>query len=141
MTLPEVTISEITNLIWAMASIIGALTGAWSVIVSKRGVAVSTRNETALVDVRQQQDNNKTDLKADILAVRHDIKNGGGEVIADKVVAKIKPALEETGKAITDQVTTQVAQTAANVAAVLAEKGPAWDGVERRVGPPDRRGR
>lgn len=109
----------------------------WGVAVGKRGVKVSTENKDALATVQLKQTTNKDEIKTEILAVRHDFKNGGGEAIADKVVAQIKPVLEETGKVITDQ----VALTNANVAAALAEKTANWDGVERRVGPADRRGR
>lgn len=100
----------------------------------REGVAVSTRNENALIDVQKKQVENKADLTAKIQEVQHDLRNGGGTAIAQVVVKQLKPVLEETGKVITDQ----VAQNAATVAAVLAEK-IAWDGVERRSGK-DRRG-
>lgn len=129
------TVPELTNLLWALASVIAAATGAWNVIISKRGVAVSTGNQTTLVDVQKKQLENKIDITAKIQEVQHDIKNGGGQIIADRVIKQIKPVLEETGKIISDQ----VAQNAADVAAVLAEKGQTWDGVERRFGPADRR--
>lgn len=112
----------------------------WGVAVSKRGVAVSTENKTALSVVQLKQDVNKIEIKEEIQGVRHDIRNGGGAAIASAAVEQIKPVLEEAGKVITAQVTTQVAQTAAIVAAALAEKSSTWDGIERRTGPADRRG-
>lgn len=129
------TLAELTNLIYAAASLITSLGMVWNVIISRKNVKISAGNEAALAVVQQKQVENKADLKDEILAVRHDFHNGGGEAIASKVVAHIKPALEETGKAITEQ----VAQTAVDVAAALADK-VGWDGTDRRTGPPDRRG-
>lgn len=93
--------------------------------VSIEGVAVSTRNEVA------------------IQGIKHDFRNGLGDHLADraaeKTVEKMKPELEAASAVITDQVSTQVAQTAEKVAAVLADRTQTRDDAERRVGPVDRR--
>lgn len=137
------TLAEFTALTEACAAMLGALGGSvaavgtvWNIVISRKGVAVSTDNKAALVMVQSKQDTNRTELQSEIQGVRHDIRNGGGTAIAKAVVEQIKPVLEETGKTIT----TEVARSNAEVAVALAEKATTWDGVERRVGKADRRG-
>lgn len=131
-------ISQVTSLIYAVTGLISAIGITWNLIVSRRNVAVSSRNEGALRAVRDTQVSNRSDLTAAITAVRHDLHNGAGDRIAEKVVIRAQPIIEETGRVITEQVTSQIAQTAAEVAVALVEK-KAWEGEERRQadqGPP-----
>lgn len=131
----------VAAILGGIASIIAAFNSARSVTVSREGVEVSSRNEKALtvvakkqVENAQKQDASKAALTTEIQAVRLDFHNGGGDAIAGKVLVHITPVLEETGRVIT----AQVAQTAEQVAAALADQA-VWNGENRRVGMPDRR--
>lgn len=88
-----------------------------------------------------------TDRKID--AVHEDLKNGVGEKIAAVAVARIAPALTDVATVVVDTITQKsdeaatmaadkIKQTADDVAAALI-KANAWNGVERRIGPEDRR--
>lgn len=135
-----VTLNEFSALLGAVGTTLIGVGTCWNLFLSRKGIAVSTRNEVALSAVQAKQEQNKTALTSQIDGVTHAIKNGLGANIVTATIEQIKPALEEAGKVITDQVTTQVAQTAEKVATALVEKTKAWDGAERRVGPADRRG-
>lgn len=127
------TILEWTAMINSIGVLLAGAAALWSVIVSKRGVEVSTQNQAAISSVQFKQDTNKAEIKQEIQSVKHDIQNGGGVAIAAQVVKQMKPVLKETE--------VSVAQTAASVAVALAEKQVAeWGGIERRNGPADRRG-
>lgn len=80
------------------------------------------------------------EINLNVERVRHDLRNGAGDIIADKAATKtaehIGPLLEQAGKTITEE----VARSNAEVATALAERRGTWDGEERRVGPADRRG-
>lgn len=65
---------------------------------------------------------------------KHDIHNGIGEKIAEKAVEHMTPVLTEAATVAADR----IKQTADEVAAALA-KANVWNGIERRVGPADRR--
>lgn len=81
----------------------------------KEGVAVSSRNGVA------------------IEGVRYDLQNGVGKKIAEMAVEHMKPALEEAATVASDKVKSVADEVATKLVAA------AWDGVERRVGLPDRR--
>ncbi len=132
----EFTIVDVTNLIYAIASLITAIGVIWNLIVTRRGVRVSTQNADALGTVLQKQDTNKTILGAAIQSVRHDLHNGAGDAIAKKVIAQTQPVIEKTSK----EIVAQVAQTAADVAAALVKDTAVWNGKDQRVedkGPPE----
>lgn len=115
----------------------------------------STLAATAAVLVAYRQIKNGAQLvniNLNVEGVRHDLRNGVGDSIAAKTAAHVVPVVKEVvpavkeivegaSKSATKEITTEVARSNAEVAVALAEKQSAnWDGVERRNGPPDRRG-
>lgn len=93
-------------------------------IAVQEGVAVSTRNETALTVVQTKQDTNKTAI---IEGVRHELNNGSGDVIAAKTAAHLTPVIEEMKKTIPTDTARIAEGVAAKVAAVLEAKEAAKD--------------
>jgi hypothetical protein len=87
-----------------------------SAATAEKSVAVSERNERAIAGVQDT------------------LHNGIGEKIATKIVESTVPVLKEHADAAALKV------EAAAEAAATKLKTATWDGVERRVGPVDRRG-
>jgi hypothetical protein len=97
-----------------IAAIILAVPGMLGAYWSKRGMAVSRRNEGALNIVQLKQDTNKIAI---IEGVKHELNNGSGDVIAAKMITHIVPVIEEIKKTIP----VEIAKTAEVVAAALVE--------------------
>lgn len=131
-----------------IAAVILAVPGMLGAYWSKRGITVSRGNADALSVVRDKQDQNRDAITATIDSVKHDLKNGAGDVIASKVERKIQPKLDAITKttaeaaAVIEVAATTAAQKvvdkADEVATALGE-AKAWDGENRRTGPDDRR--
>lgn len=137
----------------AIAAVPSAISAVFAGLVALR--QAGTRKMIIEVQTAQVQD--KHEITTEIQAVRYDIQNGVGEKIAVRAMEHMRPVLQEAAVVAADglkvvaieaaAVTTEAAASAAGkleatadkVAQVLADKAT-WDGVERRVGPADRRG-
>lgn len=90
---------------------------------------------TGLIAWRQSGNTRRAIETNDVVKqTKHDIHNGIGEKIAEKAVERMAPALTEAASVAADK----IVQKADEVATTLA-KASGWNGVERRVGPVDRR--
>jgi hypothetical protein len=117
-------IEALSHLFYSLGFLVTALLSAATWTATLKNRKVGKENAEAVVRAAEQN----------TAAIQETLHNGIGQKIADKVVESTVPVLQEH------------AQTAAlkiEAAAEVAErklKTAGWDGVERRVGPEDRRG-